>query len=304
MLRQADCIKSELNTAGLSLQADAGESFLVKAIYVGTVTTAGYLAAKIDNVSVAYYQVKGKAGNKLGGIRASYKGLNLMDILVKRGLPFALPIAEGQKLSIPVLDGAGSIQVVYDIYDAGDINATMPNGTECKTFGFIQHLRETTVIAASGDMLLDKSNTPAEFPDFPAGKAVPAKLKIVLHGIEGQPFADFTSVSNGFYSTYLKLIREREVLLDEDRDGVPFLGNAAATGAGDYSKTESLIGSCGEVAEPVTDTNVKPPLFFDPPLEFVSGEELNIYATLVKIGTHTLAADVPEVNLILEVIKE
>lgn len=304
MLRQADCIKRALNTAGLTLQADSGESFLVKAIYVGRCTTDAYLAAKIDNVSVAYYQVKGKSGNKLAGTRLSYLGINLMDVLVKRGLPFALPIAEGQKLSIAALDGIGTIQVVYDRYDAGDINATMPNGTECKTFGFIQHLRETTVIAASGDMLLDKTNTPAEFPDFPAGKAVPAKVKIILHGIEGCPFGDFTSSGNGFYTTYLKLIREREVLLDEDRNGIPFLGYSAATGAADYKKAETIVGFCGEHAVPSGDYKLAPPLFFDPPLEFVSGEELNIYLTLVKAGTHTLAADCPEVNLILEVVKE
>ncbi|GAG63492.1 unnamed protein product, partial [marine sediment metagenome] len=106
------------------------------------------MSVKIDNVSVASYLVKGKRGNKLGGIRRDYFGLNLMDILVKRGLPFALPIAEGQKLSITALDGEGSIQVVYDCYDAGDIRSDMPNGTDCKTFGFIQHLTETTVAAA------------------------------------------------------------------------------------------------------------------------------------------------------------
>ena len=304
MLRQADCIKRKLNTEGLTLQADSGESFLVKAIYVGRCTADAYLAAKIDNVSVAYYLVKGKRGNKLSGTRLSYTGLNLMDILVKRGLPFALPIAEGQKLVIDALDGIGTIQVVYDTYDAGDITANMPNGTDCKVFGFIQHLRETTVIAASGDMLLDKSNTPAEFPDFPAGKPVPAKMKIILHGIEGSPFADYTSSGNGFYTTYLKLIREREVLLDEERKGIPFLGNSAATGAADYQKAETLVGSVGEVAWPTGNYKLAEPFFFDPPLEFVSGEELNVYVTLVKELTHTLAVDLPEVNLILEVVKE
>lgn len=304
MLRQAGCIKRALNTAGLTLQADAGESFLVKAIYVGKVDTDGYLAAKIDNVSVAYYRVAGKRGNKLGGIRYEWTGINLMDLLVKRGLPFSLPIAEGQKLSIAALDGIGSIQVVYDTYDAGDINAAMPNGTECKTFGFIQDLRETTVIAASGDMLLDKSNTPAEFPDFPAGKAVPANMKIILHAIEGSPFSDHSSGSNGFYTTFLKLIRGREVLLDEDRNGIPFLGLEGGTWAQAYKKTESLIGSVGEQSTFNDDYKQELPLFFDPPLEFITGEELNIYLTLVKVGTHTLAANTPEVNLILEVVKK
>lgn len=173
MLRQTNCIKSALNTAGLTLQADVGESFLVKAIYVGIVTTDSYLAVKVDNFSVAYYKVKGKRGNQLWGFQKQKYGLNLMKLLVDRGLPFAIPVAEGQKLTLPVLDGAGYMQVVYDRYDSGDIIPTMPNGTASKKFSFIQYLRESAVLTASGDMLLDTSLTPAEFPDFPAGKPVP-----------------------------------------------------------------------------------------------------------------------------------
>ena len=304
MLRQTNCVKRALNTAGLTLEADVGESFLVKAIYVSRVNTAGYMSVKIDNFSVGYWRVKGKRGNELGGIRLSYLGLNLMDILVKRGLPFALPIAQGQKLTCSVLDGIGSIQVIYDIYDAGDITNIMPNGTASKSFGFIQYIREGAVITASGDLLLDTAITPAEFPDFPCGKDVPPRTTIKLHGIEGSPVADFASGSNGFYSTFIKFIRDREVLFDEDRNGIPFLGYASATSASYYSKSESIIGSVGEVADPTGDDKLREPLFFDPPLEFTSGEELLIYMTFVLVGARTMAADLSDVGLIMEVIKE
>jgi len=304
MLKQMNCIKSALNTAGLTLEADSNESFLVKAIYVGLCTTAAYLAIKVDNFSVAYYLVFGKRGNELGGIRHSAKGINIMKLLVDRGLPFSIPIAEGQKLTLPALDGAGKMQVLYDRYDAGDIRADMPNGTASKQFGFMQYLRESAVLAASGDMLLDNAITPAEFPDFPAGKAVPAKMSIKVHGITGCPVADYTSTDNGFYTTYLKMVRDREVLFDEDRNGFPFLGDASNDDAANYTKAQSLIGSVGEHAAPFNYNKDEPPLFFDPPLEFVSGEELLVYLTWVKIGTHTMAADLPAVALILEVNRE
>ncbi|MCJ7828834.1 MAG: hypothetical protein MUP81_03720 [Dehalococcoidia bacterium] len=303
-LRQAGCVKSALNTAGLTLQADVGESFLVKAIHVGRVTTDAYLAVKIDNFAVGYWLVKGKRGGELGGQRLSYKGVNLMKLLVDRGLPFSYPIAEGQKLVLPALDGIGSMQVVYDIYDAADIKADQPNGTLSKKFGFIQYLRESSVLTASGDMLLDTAITPAEFPDFPAGKPVPARMKIKLHGIHGSPVADFVSSGNGFYTKYLKLIREREVLLDEDRNGILFLGYASATTAASYAKVESIIGSGGEQTDADADFKFDPPLFFNPALEFLSGEELLVYLTWVKVGTHTMAADLPAVGLILEVNRE
>lgn len=304
MLRQSNCIKSALNTAGLTLEAGTGESFLVKAIHIGRVTTAGYLAIKVDNFSVAYYNVYGKRGNELGGQRLDYKGYNIMKKLVDRGLPFSIPIGEGQKMTLPVLDGIGSMQVIYDRYDAQDILPTMPNGTASKKFGFIQYLRESAVLTASGDMVLDTAITPAEFPDFPAGRAVPARMKIKLHGIYGSPVADFVSASNGFYTTYLKLVREREVLFDEDRKGFPFLGYASATGAADYGKVESLIGCGGERTDADADYKFDDPLFFVPALEFGSGEELLVYLTWVKVGTHTMAANLPAVALILEVNRD
>jgi hypothetical protein len=304
MLRQANCIKTALHTAGLTLQADIGESFLIKYIVCGIVTTAGYLAVKVDNFSVAYYRVKGKRGNELGGQEFFKDGYNLMKKLVDRGLPFTIPIAEGQKLTLPALDGIGYFWVVYDRYDAGDITAAMPNGTQSKKFAFIQYMKETSVLTASGDMLLDKTNTPAEFPTFPAGTAVPARMRIKLHGIHGSPVADAASSANLFYTTYLKLIREREVLFDEDRYGIPFHGRLAATGAADYSMVESLIGCGGETPTAVGDQVYREPLFFVPPIEFMSGEELLVYLTWVKVGTHTMAADLPCVGLILEVNKD
>jgi hypothetical protein len=303
MLRQSNCIKSALNTAGLSLQADIGESFLVKAIYVGVCTTAAYLAVKVDNFSVAYYKVLGKRGNELWGFQKQKYGINLMALLVNRGLPFSIPIAEGQKLTLPILDGAGYMQVLYDRYEAGDITANMPNGTASKKFGFIQYLRETSVLTASGDMLLDKAITPAEFPDFPAGKAVPPRMKIKLHGINAYPVADFVSSNNGFYTTYLKLIRDREVLFDEDRNGFPFLGYSAAQSSAYYWNGESMIGSVDDVDNP-SHGEVREPLFFTPPIEFLSGEELLVYLTWVLVGARTMAANLPDVALILEVNKE
>ena len=304
MIRQTNCIKRGLVTSALSLEARANESLLVRAIYITTITTAGYLAVKVDNVSVGYWRRKGKRGNELGGITSTLVGINLMDLLVKRGLPFAIPVAEGQTLNLSIGDGAGSYQILYDIYDAGDIRPDMPNGTDAKTFAFMQYLRESAVLTASGDMLLDTAITPAEFPDFPAGKSVPANMEITLHGIHGCPVADAASGSNLFYSTYLKLVRERTVLFDEDRLGIQFLGNASASGAGDYTLGESLIGSVGEVAAGGAIDIVAEPLWFDPPLVFGSGEELLIYMSFVKVGTHTMAGDLSDIGLILEVNKK
>ena len=306
MLKQNDCTKLITAATGGDLEANSGESFLVKAIFNALPQTKidTYITVKIDNVTVAYYRCVGKSGNHLGGASASTIARNLMRFLVERGLPFSLPVAEGQKLNISRPTGTGKIVVLYDRYDAGDIRADMPCGTASKNYGFLQYLRESAVLTASGDMLLDTAITPAEFPDFPAGKAVPAKMSIKLHGIAGCPVADFASVDNGFYTSYLKLIREREVLFDENRAGFLFWGNDQTAQQGIYTLPKGIIGSGAEYAEFNVFWANKEPLMFDPPLEFASGEELLVYLTWVKINTHTMPANLADVALILEVVRE
>ena len=306
MLKQNNCTKLITAATGGDLEANSGESFLVKAIFnaLPMTKTDTYLTAKIDNVTVGYYRCVGKSGNHLGDASASTVGRNLMRFLIERGLPFSLPIAEGQKLNVYRPAGTGKIVILYDRYDAGDITAVMPCGTASKNYGFLQYLRESAVLTTSGDMLLDTSITPAEFPDFPAGKAVPAKMRIKLHGIAGCPVADFASGDNGFYTTYLKLIREREVLFDEDRDGFLFWGNDQTAQTGIYTLPKGIIGSGADYAEFNAFWANKQPLMFDPPLVFESGEELLVYLTWVKIGTHTMPVNLADVALILEVERE
>jgi len=306
MLKQNNCTKLITVAAGGDLEADSGESFLVKAIFnaLPTTQTDTFLTFKIDNVTVGFYRCVGKSGNHLGGASASTVGRNLMRFLVDRGLPFSLPIAEGQKLNISRPAGTGKIIVLYDRYDAGDIRADMPNGTDSKIYGFLQYLRETTARQTDGDMALDVSITPAEFPDFPAGKAVPARMSIKLHGIAGCPYADFTSGDNGFYTKYLKLIREREVLFDEDREGFLFWGNDQTAQPAIYTLGRSVIGSGAEFAMFNSFYANKQPLMFDPPLVFASGEELLVSETIEAIGSHTHPANLTDVALILEVNRE
>lgn len=306
MLKQTNCTKLITDATGGDLEADSGESFLVKAIYnaLPTTKTDTYLTFKIDNVTVGYYRCVGKSGNHLGGASDGTISSNLMRFLVDRGLPFSLPVAEGQKLNVSRAAGTGKIVVLYDRYDAGDIRADMPCGTAAKNYGFLQYLRESAVLEDAGNMELDTSITPAEFPDFPAGKAVPARMKIKLHGIAGCPVADFASGDVGFYTTYLKFTREREVLFDEDRRGFLFWGNDQTAQTAQYILGRSLIGSGAEFAEFNSFWQSKPPLMFDPPLVFESGEELLVHLTWAESGSHTMPVNLTDVALILEVERE
>jgi len=306
MLKQNNCTKLITDATGGDLEANSGESFLVKAIFncLPMTKTDTFLTIKIDNVTVGYYRCVGKSGNHLGRGSSSTVGRNLMEFLVNRGLPFSYPIAEGQKLNVYRPAGTGKIVVLYDRYDAGDIRADMPGGSGSKNYGFLQYLRESAVLTDAGDMLLDTSITPAEFPDFPAGKAVPAKMSIKLHGIAGCPVADAASGSIKFYTTFLKLIREREVLFDENRAGLLFWGNDQTAQTAQYVLGRSIIGSGAEYAEFNSFWANEQPLMFDPPIEFTSGEELLVYLTWGEEGSHTMPVNLADVALILEVIRE
>jgi len=306
MIKQINCIKLITAATGGNLEANAGESFLVRAIFnaLPITKTDTYLTAKIDNVTVAYYRCVGKSGNHLGGASSSTIASNLMQFLVDRGLPFSLPIAEGQKLTISRAAGTGKIIVLYDRYDAGDIRADMPCGTASKSYGFLQYLRESAILTAAGDMELDTSITPAEFPDFPAGKAVPAKTKIQLHGIAGCPSGYWVSNDHGMYTTYLKLVREREVLFDEDRVGFLFEGNNYLAQLKPYELGKSIIGSGAEFGNSTGFFANKQPLMFDPAIVFESGEELIVYLTWALKGSGSMTANLADVALILEVNKE
>ena len=303
MLKQCDCIKHLPDALGGSLEANSGESFLVKAIFVVPSASDTYLTVKIDNFTVGYYRLVGKGGNHLGGIHYYDQGFNLMDFLVKKGLPFTLPIAEGQKLTVIRANEDGNVQILYDRYDAGDIRADMPCGAESKSYSFLQYLTQSTQLSADGDLLLDTSLTPAEFADFPAGKACPANTTIKLHGIAGSAHNE-GDMTNYWYDTYLKLVREREVLFDEDRLGIPFLADAdGASYDPNYQDTKSIIGSGATFAEIAAWYAGRPPLLFAEPLVFVSGEELLVYVSGKKEGTYTTVADKVDVALILEVVK-
>ncbi|MBA7704990.1 hypothetical protein ES703_113814 [subsurface metagenome] len=132
-------------------------------------------------------------------------------------------------------------------------------------------------------------------------------MSIKLHGIVGCPFSDFKYVDDGYrgyYSDYLKLVREREVLFDEDRNGILFLGRVEGSQELYYENIDSLIGSCADFYSAIQDYAGKDPFMLDPPLIFGSGEELLVYIHAEKDGVRDMTANLADVVLVLEVVRE
>ncbi len=310
MLRQTNCLKEEFGATSLTLTADVGESFLIKRIidipYTGSVFGVG----RVDRKTVLVYRLSGQTGNHLGYPYRWLRARNLMDVMANHGINVSIPVAEGQTFTFSHIGQYDHTVVMYDRYDAGDIRADMPNGTASKEYTFVQYMNAGTYPSASGDVALDVSLSPAEFPDFPCGKVVPARTKIDVLGLIGSPFVDMDAAADYMVTDYVKLVKNREVLFDEDGNGIPFRSATKGEVGTFYDCTLSLIGPCVSTDPNDNDANASnivpaDPLFFDEPLHFDSGEELGVFIT-VRIGGSgtTLPAGTIDLALILKVTLE
>lgn len=303
MLLQANKVKRITASGGGDLEAPAGKSYLVKSIYCVASTNDTYVTVSVDRVTVAYYRVAGRAGNNISPIIKGYNTPHLMDFLNKMDVNVAIPVGEGQTLTVSRYAEAGNVWLIFDEYDAGDIQPTDPNGSNATEYTFMQYMSTSETPTASQDVELDTSLSPGEFPDFPCGKAVPANHRITMLGVFGHPFTTGAAGPNAWGTSFLKLTRDREVLFDEDRNGLPFDGQDATATADAYMCNFSNVGACVPV---LMDTAVKAfgyPLLFNPPIVFEPGAELIMDLTGVMTTAAAWEETMVDVAAILKVNK-
>jgi len=310
MLLQSNMVKRLSGSLGGDLEAKTGESLRVKRIECVPSASDAYLTITVDRVTLAYYRIKGKSGNQLGALHDFYQKGNIMEFLTAQGVNVTIPVAEGQTLNIKRADEAGDVVVIYDRYSSGDVKDTDENGSASKVYTFLQYAVVGDTPVADGDYHINTALTPDEFPDFPCGKVVPALHTIELLGIAASPFNNGTGMGARFVTNYLKLVRNREVLFDTDRKGIPFEGVDTDQSDDLYKAAFSLIGSGAEVlldeefaGDVLQVPSITPgkPLMFDPALKFTAGEELSAYLTVTKTGAATWTAGVDDLAFILRV---
>jgi len=258
-IRQPYMVKTGRSVTYLTLRADPGEAHLVKEISLTDTDPAEFTKVSIDRVTLAYLTTGNQSQNQFWWARGYVDKIQLMRYLYNAGIFPGFPIAEGQEMRVECVPSTSvNMKIIYEIHEPGDISPEMPCGTNCKEYIFFNYGVNTLEIASAESQLIDLCLTPKEFPDFPFGEVVPAKTKIELiaMGILRRRMND-----RGFeYVSFLKLLRGREVLFDEDRRGI-------------YAEAE-------ECDFPFHDRyldNVIQP--FPEPLVFMPGEELNLEAT-------------------------
>lgn len=223
----------------------------------------------------------------------------LLAFLVGLGFLSGYPVAVGETFQITGAKQAGSIQLVeYEIYDEEDMKSEMANGSRALEYIFCNYGNTGASITAPGSHLYDTTLNPGEFTDFPFGKVVPAKTEIDLIAILASDFAPSENDgSDSQYTQYLKLIADRETLLDEDRNGLLMLGPSGANvgGRDRIGEGQSLLGNYSDV-----DMNL--PFRFAEPLTYRAGDDLDIYLTTAGAGSYKdIAIAEHEIALILKV---
>lgn len=225
----------------------------------------------------------------------------LLDFLRQKDLWGGFPVAEGETFNITGVARSNARQVViYEIHDAGDMMPEMPNGSRSQVYTFLNYGNCGAAINTNGDSLFTTSASPAEFPAFPFGSVVPAKHQIEILGICGSAFAASENDDTDYiYTKFLKLIKDREVLFDEDRQGILFENRQLDLTArlDSIAQGFSLIGNKSEY-------DLNDPFMFNPPLLFGPGDELSVYLTTVAAGAgQNMAIDEQELCFINRVTR-
>jgi hypothetical protein len=206
---------------------------------------------------------------------------SILAFLAERGLFSGYPVATGETFKITGAKQANAAQVViYEIHEEADMASSLVNGSKSKDYLFINYGRPGSAINASSDTLYDTIQSPAEFPNFPFDAVVPAKTEIDLIGVLLSNICVAGNTTGKYtYSSYFKLILDRETLFDEDRSGVPLVGLFPP----DVAALVSIAEGYG-LAGNLSSIDSAAPLIFPSPISFMEGDELNAYLSTVKVS--------------------
>jgi len=284
----------------LTLIAGAGESFMVKDIHISGMSGA-YATFFIDTSTQGYFRTSlDGLGNHLAFIGRSERRKTILGFLMDKGIFKGYPIQSGSKFTVRNTLPA-SICIVYDIYDAGDMHNTMENGKDSKELTFLMYGQPAANVNSATDTQITKKNNPSEFCDFPFRGGVATKRKIDLYGVvySSRGADDGSAITHHIHTSYLKLMKGRNVLFDSIRQGLLAQGkNVPVIGA---FRAENGYDVGGEY----TDLYQKDALIFDQPIRFANGEELDTYwATEVGTPGGTFLASELEIAYILKETQE
>lgn len=293
MLQQAGMYKTVEGNNDFELTMESNESCRIVDIMVqNPASSPGYISCYTNKDQVGYFRVAGDLGNHLPFTLQDEKNMTLFGWLVEQGIfrPFPVPSGYTFKITGAKQDGA-IVTVKYDLYDDGDVSATEPNGPDATEYDYINYGRYSTTLA-DGENHYQTQQTPSQFPAFPFGKDVPGKTQVTVHGFAASDLRKKAGATGIQITKYIKFVRDRETLFDEDLVGIPLIG-------ANVSGSTYRLGEGYSVAGNYSDVDERPPKIFDTPLQFDPGESLDVIVrTSVVSGAALMDADETEVAMI------
>ena len=279
----------------VELEARTGESLLVKDVIIEG-SNDDYVLLEIDKTTVGFFRVdnhilgshlpriciKAGADVRWMGFKPE-KSITLLSYMIEKGWMRGYPIAEGQTFRVkPYTSGKklNNVIIVYEKYDAGDIKSTDENGSESKTYTFVNYGRPSSDIDSGGDNEVSVCVTTKEFPDFPFSKSVPSNTTIDILGILGSEVINYVDASNYLYTKYLKIFKGRTCLFDRDKNGLPFYQPTFSdiTAGNHVGKGFSVVGN-------YTTKDRRQPFVPPKPLSFDEGDEVKVFVTTGEEGS-------------------
>ena len=273
-LRQQNMVEVATGTNALELQAEAGESIRVKRIqYYSVAPAAEDVDISVDRVRVMQWVAP--SGLNLAFSRPQDGIRSIIEQLWLLGMHPTIPVAEGQVLTCTAPGSSNFLEVTYDLFDAGDVQANEPNGSRGTTYDLFQVVSNSAAVTAAGDVALDQSDLDRVFPDFPGDPIAPSRQTFDLTALFGGPASRGDGAGSHTQDVErIRMIADRVDLFDKDLNGFLYQGDTAITAA-----TVDYTGSAGAITAP--DDGVPPRLrTFDQPLRFTGGSELNVFATV------------------------
>lgn len=246
-------------TASLSVKADVGESLVIKQLLVGALHTGGFCECLIDRLSVGFWYIGDVNANHLEQCGVTDVLPNLFERLQQIGKFAGYPVAEGETFEIkPATQGTTIVgAIIYEIHEAGDMTSDMAGGSKADEYLFVNYGTNTAAITANTYGAMDKSRNPSEYPAFPFGEVVPAGHEIDIHGVLMKTWGGYVD-NTAETMRFLKLIRDRKVLFNEDRRGI-------------YATQGMGLLTWGSIRQ--TNCDIK---LFPSPIKFGPGDELNV----------------------------
>lgn len=278
------------NTEGqdLILSPLAGQSLLVKAIYVSN-TETGYATIEIQKSTVGYFRVDAVNGNHLSPpTRANtpdgttlLTSMNLLEWMRNNSDFRGYPVGEGETFRVTSSWTANArITVVYEVYNAGDQLPGNPDGSAADTYHIVNYISVNGGVSSGGYALFNDQLTPPQFPAFPSVSDVPSNTSIRLLGVIGWSIGyTGATAGNSIATGRVKLTRERTVLFDENKLGIPNFGVfPTATSQYRFGTGLSVFGNPSNVDN-------HSPFVLPVPLVFSAGDTLRVEENFLVQGT-------------------